>query len=45
VIALPTARMIVSVPTADLRRAFTFYRTGLGLPTSAPLEGEAMPDR
>jgi predicted lactoylglutathione lyase len=42
--ALPTARVIVSLPTADLRRAFEFYRTGLGLALRTPAEGDAMPE-
>ena len=42
--ALPTARVIVSLPTANLRRAFEFYRSGLGLTLSVASEGDAMPE-
>jgi len=42
--ALPTARVNIAVPTANLRRAFEFYRTGLGLALRTPVEGDAMPE-
>ncbi|MEO7733861.1 MAG: VOC family protein [Kofleriaceae bacterium] len=41
---LPTAHVIVSLPTANLGRAFAFYRTGLGLALAVPGEGDAMPE-
>ena len=42
--ALPTARVNIAVPTANLRRAFEFYRTGLGLALRNPVAGDAMPE-
>jgi predicted lactoylglutathione lyase len=42
--ALPMARVIVSVPTADRRRAYEFYRTGLGLALSAPTADDTIPE-
>lgn len=37
-----TSRIIISLPTSDLRRAFTFYRDGLGLSLATP--GDGMPE-
>lgn len=36
--------VIVSVPTADLRRSFRFYREGLGLELAVPTDGDDMPE-
>ncbi len=37
-------RVTVALPTGDLRRAFEFYRDGIGLRLAVPTDGDQMPE-